>query len=118
VGEPLKRNVGLLRRRTEDNKLPEEWPFEDEPRVAVLTTRHVMRDGEPILSVWHDADDGSWQFHYGGPVSVKDAMLVALEEVLEIDPTIASLANLPLGYSATRKDSRSAWRIRKKANED
>jgi len=98
--------------------LPGEWPFEDEPRVAVFTTTHVMRNGEPILRVSHDAEDGTWQFHYGGPVSMKDAMIVALEEVLEIDPTIASLANLRVGYCATRKDRRSAWRIRKKGTED
>jgi hypothetical protein len=77
-----------------------------------------MRDGEPILRVSHDADDGAWQFHYGGPVSTKDAMIVALEEVLKIDPTIASLANLPLGYYATRNDRASAWKIRKKPRED
>jgi hypothetical protein len=77
-----------------------------------------MRDGEPILRVTHDADDGSWQFHYGGPVSSKDAMIVALEEILELDSTVASLANLPLGYAATRKDRASAWRIQKKSPED
>lgn len=91
-----------------------EWPFEDEPRLAVVTTTHVIRDGEPILRVSHDADDGSWQFHYGGPVSSKEAMIVALEEILEIDPTVASLANLALGYCATRKDRSSAWRVQKK----
>ena len=95
-----------------------EWPFEDEPRVAVVTTTHVMRDAERILRVSHDADDGTWQFHYGGPVSTKDAMLVALEEIVEIDPTVASLANLPLGYCATRKDRSAAWRVQEKAPED
>jgi len=100
------------------NELSGEWPFEDEPRVAVFTTSHIMRSGKPILRVSHDADDGTWQFHYGGPVSMKDAMIVALEEVLEIDPTIASLANLPLGYAATRKDRASAWRVQKEPTED
>ena len=100
------------------NKLPGEWPFEDEPRVAVLTTSHVMRNREPILRVSHDADDGTWQFHCGEPVSMRDAMIVALEEVLEIDPTIASLANLPLGYCATRNDRASAWIIQKQTTED
>ena len=91
-----------------------EWPFEDESKVAVFTTTHVMKDGLPILYVSHDSDDGGWQFHYGRPVSTKEAMIVALEEVLEIDATIASLSNLPLGYCARRKDRRSAWRISKK----
>jgi len=100
-----------------DKKLAREWPFADERRVAVFTTTHVVRAGKPILYVSHDADDGSWQFHSGDQVSPKDMMLLALEEILEIDPSIASLATLPLGHCATRKGPRSAWRIQKKLAE-
>lgn len=94
-----------------------EWPFEDGRRVAVFTTTHVVRAGKPILYVSHDADDGAWQFHSGDLVSTKDMMLLALEEILEIDPSIASLANLPLGYCAERRNPRSAWRIQKRLND-
>ena len=100
-----------------DEKLAEEWPFEDERRVAVFTTTHVVRAGKPILYVSHDADDGAWQFHSGDRVNTKDMMLLALEEILEIDPSIGSLANLPLGHCATRRNSRSAWRIQKQLND-
>jgi|SRR5687768_5928779 len=98
----------------ESDKLAGEWPFEDERRLAVFTTTHVVRAGKPILFVSHDADDGSWQFHSGDLVSTKDMMLLALEEILEIDPSIASLVNLPLGHCARRRGPRSAWRIQKK----
>ena len=97
-----------------DKKLVGEWPFEDERRVAVFTTTLIVHAGKPILYVSHDADDGSWQFHSGDLVSTKDLLLLALEEILEIDPSIASLANLPLGHCATRRNPRSAWRIQKK----
>ncbi len=97
-----------------EKKFLGEWPFEDERRVAVFTTTHVVRAGKPILYVSHDADDGGWQFHSGNLVSTKDMMILALEEILEIDPSIASLASLPLGHCATRRGIRSAWRIQKK----
>jgi hypothetical protein len=97
-----------------EKKFLGEWPFEDERRVAVFTTAHVVRAGKPILYVSRDADDGAWQFHSGDLVSTKDMMMLALEEILEMDPSIASLANLPLGHCATRRNPRSAWRIQKK----
>ena len=97
-----------------EKKFLGEWPFEDERRVAVFTTTHVVRAGKPILYVAHDDDDGAWQFHSGDLVSTKDMMILALEEILEIDPSIASLANLPLGHCATRRNPSSAWRIQKK----
>lgn len=97
-----------------EGKFSGEWPFEDPPRVAVFTTTHVMNAGKPILYVSHDVDDGAWQFHSGDRVFSRDAMIVALEEVLAIDPSIGSLSSLPLGYCAERRDRESAWRIRKK----
>ena len=98
-------------------KITEEWPFEDERRVAVITTTHVVRAGKPILYVSHDADDGGWQFLSGDRINIKDAMLLALEEIFEIDPSVGSLANLPLGHCATRRSPRSAWRVQKKLND-
>jgi hypothetical protein len=100
-----------------EHKSSEEWRFEDEPRVAVFTTTHVVRAGKPIVYVSHDADDGTWQFHSDDAVSTKDLMILALEEILEIDPTIGSLASLPEGYCASRRDRSSAWRIRKKPDD-
>ena len=100
-----------------EHRSSEAWPFADEPRVAVFTTSHVVHAGKPIVYVSHDADDGTWQFHSDDPVSTADMMILALEEILEIDPTIGSLANLPEGYCASRLDRSSAWRIRKKPGE-
>ena len=51
----------------------------DDDRVA---SSHPCDERYSILRVSPD-DDGSWQFHYGGPVSTKDACL-ALEEIVEL----------------------------------
>ena len=90
-----------------------EWAFDDPPNVAVITTTYVTHAGKPILYVSHDADDGSWQFHSSDAVSEKDAMIVALGEILEIDSSIAELANLPIGWCAIRRNSNEAWKLSK-----
>jgi hypothetical protein len=86
-----------------------EWPFDDPENVAILTVRQVTHEGQPILYVTHDADDGMWQFLTGGTVHRADAMLVSLREVYRIDPTIGELAGLPPGWTATRSAVGQPW---------
>jgi hypothetical protein len=88
----------------------EGWPFDDPENVATMTVRQITHGGQPILLVSHDADDGMWQFLTGGPVQMADAMLVSLREVYRIDPSIAELADLPLGWTAERSAPGQSWR--------
>ena len=85
------------------------WPFAEPKNVAVLTTRSVVEVTAPILHVTHDEDDGMWQFHSSHDVSPEQAMIVALSEVFSLDPSIAELANLPLGAKADRESSAKPW---------
>ena len=39
-----------------------DWPFADPTNVATITVRQIVRDGQPILHVSHDHEDGGWQF--------------------------------------------------------
>jgi hypothetical protein len=87
---------------------PVEWPFTDGRNTAVFTTTHVLRDGEPIMFVFHNAD-GDWQFHYAGTKSVSDHMIVALEEIVQHDPSISELAHLPCGWRASRTAQNAPW---------
>jgi len=88
-----------------------DWPFADPENVAVFTTIQVMRLGQPILYASHDDEDGAWQFHTGvAGASEGDAMVVSLSEVVEHDPTIRQLADLPCGWLAERDDIGSPWR--------
>ena len=41
------------------------FPFEENPNVAVLTCFCVLHEGKPILYVSHDLEDGMWQFLCG-----------------------------------------------------
>ena len=89
-----------------------DWPFSDPKNVAVFTTTHVVKNKQPILYVFHDSDDGSWQFHYAGNKTEKDSMIVSLEEIFELDPSISELADMPSGQMAYREKKGSPW-IRK-----
>ena len=87
------------------------WPFADPKNVAVFTTTQVLRQGQPVLHVSHDDEDGAWQFHTGAAqVSTTDVMIVALEEMVEHDPTVCELADLPCGWFAERDRIGSPWR--------
>ncbi|OEH86439.1 hypothetical protein BHU72_13555 [Desulfuribacillus stibiiarsenatis] len=89
--------------------------FEDLPNTMVLTTKEVIANKRGILFVSHDADDGMWQFHCGTDVDMEDAMMVALEEIIDFDPAITAIADLPLGWVAWREDITSPWK-REEAN--
>ena len=86
------------------------WSFDEPKNVATITTRQILREGQPILLVAHAADDGTWQFLTGGPFSTEDALLVALQEIVKHDPTVCELADLPLGWVAQRESIGSPWR--------
>jgi hypothetical protein len=85
------------------------WPFENSRRTAVITTRHIL-DGTPVLYVKHDADDGSWQFLPGTPVTTEDGKVVGLGEMCDRDPTLLDLADLPEGWRASRERVGAPWR--------
>ena len=90
------------------------FPFDDAENTACITCLHVMNENKPILHVSHDMDDGMWQFLCGGSHDTEDAMIVALREVYLHDTSVSSVATLPLGRSAERKDLNSKWKVIRK----
>jgi hypothetical protein len=80
------------------DRWPNAWPFPVPPNVAAFTTRQVVREKQPIRLVTHD-EDGAWQFHNGAPVSADDGMIVALEQMLLLQPSLADLGNLGPGVA-------------------
>jgi hypothetical protein len=93
-----------------------EWPFKDPKNTATFTTVGVIKQHEPVCRVCHD-DDRTWQFLPGGAVTMADAMLVALSEVVGTDQSLLQLADLPLGWVATRENAQSPWQRSPKASE-
>jgi hypothetical protein len=89
--------------------MPEDWPFDQAPRVAAITTRQVLTEGFPILRVTHYADDEDWAFVCGTTNATEDGRVVAMESVLELDPTLRTIADLPAGWSAWRERVGAPW---------
>lgn len=89
-----------------------DWFFDDPPNIAVITTRQILELGYPILHVTHDAEDGGWQVLCGTTNDPSDARIIALGEAVQIDSSLMELANLPLGWKATRVSKDAPW-IRK-----
>ena len=77
--------------------------------------RQVLDGSEPILLVSHDADDHGWQFIGASDVSMADAKLVCLEEIVRLDPTVLEVADLPPGWQAVRDSVGGAWTRREHA---
>jgi hypothetical protein len=87
---------------------PHGWPFGEPPNQASFTVRSIGERREPVLYVVHESD-GTWQFLTGGNVSLSDAMLVALESMLGIDPGLIELSDLPPGWVARRTAVGAPW---------
>jgi hypothetical protein len=88
-----------------------EWKFKNPKNLAVISTKKLFGGNGWISYASHDAEDESWQF-YGNEAEVDqdDLILVGLAEVVELDETIAQLADLPLGWHAWRDTRTSPWK--------
>lgn len=89
--------------------MDKQWPFADSQNVAVVTLKQIISDGEPILHVTHDSDDGAWQFLGWDDAKEEDARIVALSEIVQLDPSVQQLADLPLGWHAWRRARDEQW---------
>lgn len=87
-----------------------DWKFMDSPNVAVIADKKVLNDDGWIAYVCHDLEDGAWQFHSAdSEVCEGDACIVSLLSIVQRDPAIISLADLPLGWHAWRESKASPW---------
>ena len=86
------------------------WPFDQTRSTATVTAEAVTNGSKPILLVIHYSDDHSWAFLTGEDFSMDDAQLVALHEIVDLDPTVRSIADLRPGWSAERTAVGDEWR--------
>lgn len=76
---------------------------------AVFTTVYVIENNSPIVYISHDMD-GDWQFF--GPeqnVGIDESRIVLLGEIIEMDPSIQKVLDIPNGTTAYRKSQESEW---------
>ena len=90
-----------------------EWPFDDPRNAATITTRRIIHQGRPILLVTHHAEDGAWTFMDGETFEEEQALVIGLANMIARDPSLADLADLPLGWQAWRAGPREPWQRRR-----
>ncbi|MES2464486.1 MAG: hypothetical protein V4671_28325 [Armatimonadota bacterium] len=86
-----------------------DWPFEDPKNLAVVTTQQITSGDAPILYVFHDEEEGDWQFLDCGEPDTVRAAVVSLYNMTQIDPSLFGIADLPLGWEAWRETKDSIW---------
>ena len=90
----------------------ENWPFNEPRNWHAITIRQVLDGSEPILIVSHDADNHSWHFIGSSNPCRENRRVVCLETMVAHDPSILQLADLPLGWRATRHSPKHPWECR------
>jgi hypothetical protein len=84
------------------------WPFDQPTNAEAVTTQSVL-DGAPILIVVHYSDDGSWAFLEPQSLDPDESRVVSMGTILRLHPSIASIAELPPGWMATRESPAAPW---------
>jgi len=86
-----------------------DWPFDQGPNVAAITTDNVLERRAAILVVVHYDDDDSWAFLCGLTNDVAAGRVIGMGEALRLDPTLREIADLPPGWKAWRRAVGDAW---------
>lgn len=107
TSDPAQSNAAVPQQ--EGTSTASDWPFKEPESVAVITLARVVDGSQPILIVVHD-EDGDWQFLDGGKVTEQDAATVSLKRVVDLEPAIKDLADLPLGWTAERAATDQPWK--------
>ena len=94
---------------TNQNVDEENWPFDQAPHVAAITTRQVVDLHFPIRQVTHYFDDHSWAFMCGTTAEVDDYRAIHMGHVLSLDEGLRDIADLQPGWSAWRESGTAPW---------
>ena len=84
------------------------WIFSDPPHTRVFTTQRINEQQEPITYVTHDTVDGAWQFH--GESESGSPVVICFHHIVDRDPTIKELVDLPRGWYARRSKVGDPWK--------
>ena len=85
-----------------------EWPFACPVNTPVFSSQRVVKEGHAILAVFHE-DDGDWQFLHGEIDDDDEIAVICMGCAYEKDRSLEEIADLPLGWAATRASVGSPW---------
>jgi hypothetical protein len=85
------------------------WAFPVSPETRVLTLRTIRDGRSPILFVEHD-ENGEWHCYDGRETFLGSELALApLSRLIEQEPNLAELADLPKGHRARRFTPDGPW---------
>ncbi|MHA6912629.1 hypothetical protein ACQUJO_05735 [Ralstonia pseudosolanacearum] len=90
----------------------EAWKFRDPQNAAIIVNRKIIFEHAWISYVSHDSDDGAWQFQTNQqePTTESDAIVVSLKKIVDLDPAVLYLSDLPMGWHAWRDSPDAPWK--------
>jgi hypothetical protein len=95
-----------------------EWKFPDPPHTTAYLSQTIHDGREPVTYVSHDAEDGAWQFLGDTMLAGGGPVVSCLHHPIDNDPSLAELADLPLGWCAERERPGGPWRRYEQESED
>lgn len=84
-----------------------DFKFREPKNLQAFTTRQWIEEGHPIVHVIHD-DEGDWLF-LTPDAQEDDILVVALESLIQRDPTLNEVFDLEYGEEATRIIPGQEW---------
>jgi hypothetical protein len=82
----------------------------DDPLDPVAVTVDEVANGvRPVLIVMHEEGHGGWQLLDGDDVSERAPRVMPKADVLAIDPSLAAVKDLPVGWQAVRASVNAPW---------
>lgn len=85
------------------------WPISAQADEDCSTVKDIVDGAMPILSALYDLDACRWCFMTNEEILPMECMEVPLKDIVERDPSLLHLADLPPGWIATRESLRSPW---------
>lgn len=75
---------------------------------AAITTPAIAERRLPVVRVVHEAGHGGWQF-YDDVEPLTRPVVLPKDVLLEMDPSLAVIIDLPLGWKAIRDGESHSW---------
>lgn len=85
------------------------WPISAQADEDCSTVKDIVDGVMPILSALYDLDACRWCFMTNEEILPMECVEAPLKDIVERDPSLLHLADLPPGWIATRESLRSPW---------
>ena len=82
--------------------------FQENLNTAVLTSKYVISGKSEIIYIAHH-EDGMWEFWGKDQIDESEIVVVALENIINLDPTVLEVADLPRQCNALRESRNDKW---------